>query len=269
MIAMSLTRIYAIFLRQIFLLRHNLTRFSNIFVWIALDIVMWGFIAKYLNTVGYSGFSFVPLFLGAVIMWDFLIRVSQGVMLAFFEDVWSRNFLNLFASPLTIGEYVLGLVLTSVATSAAGLALMLILASFAFGYLLLELGFLLVPFLAVLFLFGLALGVFTAAIVLRLGPSAEWLAWPLPFLLSPFAGVFYPVSVLPPLMQAISKFVPPSYVFEGMRGVLFSGQFSPSGLVVGVVLAAVYLVLAYVSFVRIYRHAVRSGWLTRFSAEEF
>ena len=47
-----------------------------------------------------AAFNFVPALLGAVLLWDFLTRVMQGVTMAFFEDVWSRNFLNLFATPL-------------------------------------------------------------------------------------------------------------------------------------------------------------------------
>ncbi len=46
-----------------------------------------------------------------VFLWDFFIRIMQGVTMAFFEDVWSRNFLNIFATPLLISEYVAGLVL--------------------------------------------------------------------------------------------------------------------------------------------------------------
>lgn len=265
---MNFTRVYAIFLRQMFLLRRNATRFSNIFVWIILDVVMWGFITKYLNAVGNAGFSFVPIFLGALLLWNLLIRVQQGIMLGFFEDIWSRNFINLFASPLTIGEYILGLVFTCVVTSAAGLAAMIILASVAFGFVLFQFGMLLIPFIAILFIFGLALGVFTAAIVLRLGAAAEWIAWPLGFALQPFAGVFYPTALLPHALEVIAKAFPPSYVFEGMRSFLFTGAVSASSLWLGFGLALVYLVLAYFFFVHIYRHAVRKGRLVRFSAEE-
>ena len=265
---MNATRIYAIFLRQMFLLRRNGTRFSNIFVWIILDVVMWGFITKYLNVIGNAGFNFVPVFLGALILWNFLVRVQQGIMLGFFEDIWSRNFINLFASPLTIGEYIIGLILTCIATSILGLAAMLILASAAFGFVLFQFGMLLVPFIAILFVFGLALGVFTAGIVLRLGPAAEWIAWPLGVFLQPFAGVFYPIAMLPGPLAAIAMFMPPSYVFEGMRSSLFSGAIAASSLWIGFGLAVLYLILAYLFFTGIYRHAVRKGRLVRFSAEE-
>jgi ABC-2 type transport system permease protein len=32
------------------------------------------------------------MLLGAVLLWDFFTRVMHGVTIAFFEDVWSRNF---------------------------------------------------------------------------------------------------------------------------------------------------------------------------------
>src|SRR5262245_45291368 len=108
---MSLTRIYAIVLRQFHLTRDNASRTLQIFRWPCLDIVLWGFISKYLEDV--SNTSFIPVLLGGIILWDFLSRVMTGVTMTFFEDVWSRNFLNIFASPLSISEYVTGMVAAS------------------------------------------------------------------------------------------------------------------------------------------------------------
>jgi ABC-2 type transport system permease protein len=189
------------------------------------------------------------------------------VSVAFLEDVWSRNFLNLFASPLSIAEYVAGLVVTSTATSSIGLVVMLVLASAAFGLSFLSYGLLLIPFLLVLFLFGIALGIFASAVVLRLGPASEWFIWPVPALISPFAGVFYPVATLPAWMRGIAHALPPSYVFEGMRAIVSGGAFSAASLFGGAVLAAVYIALAYAFFARVHRHAVRTGLIARYSAE--
>ena len=46
--------------------------------------------------------------------------------MAFFEDVWTRNFINVFASPMLISEYLCGLILTGIATSLIGLLVMLL-----------------------------------------------------------------------------------------------------------------------------------------------
>src|SRR3989344_749767 len=113
---MNFTRIYAVFLRQFYLIRDNPTRFFQMFVWITVDIILWGFMSRYITGVASTEFSFLPAVLGAVILWDFLIRVMQGVTMAFMEDTWSRNILNMFASPMTISEYIAGFVLTSIGT---------------------------------------------------------------------------------------------------------------------------------------------------------
>ena len=264
---MKLRPIAGIILRQAYLIRGSPVRVLPMFAWVAIDIVLWGFITRYLNAVSGSGINFVTTLLGAVLLWDLFTRVMQGVSTAFLEDVWSRNFLNLFATPLSISEYVTGLVITSLATSVVGLLTMLALAIPVFGLSFFALGMLLIPFLLVLFCFGIALGIFASAMVLRLGPASEWLVWPLPALLSPFACVFYPLAVLPSWMQAVAHIVPPSYVFEGMRTVLSGGRLAAQPLACGAALALLYVVLAGKFFAHVHRYAVRTGLLARYSAE--
>ena len=264
---MSIIRTFAIVLRQAYLIRGSFSRLFPLFAWVAVDIVLWGFITKYLNSVTATGINFVPVLLGAVLLWDFLIRVMQGVTMAFFEDVWSRNFLNIFATPLSISEYLGGLIISSIATSSVGLAVMFALATTVFGLSFMTYGVMIIPYLLTLFLCGIALGIFSSAVVLRMGPAAEWFIWPIPALISPFAGVFYPIATLPKWMQYIAELLPPSYVFEGMRAVVTGGSFSLSALLWSGFLAILYMLLAAWFFARTYRYAVRTGLLARYSAE--
>ena len=46
---MNLRRIAAIVLRQIYLLRGSPSRILPMFAWVAIDIVLWGFITRYLG----------------------------------------------------------------------------------------------------------------------------------------------------------------------------------------------------------------------------
>jgi ABC-2 type transport system permease protein len=250
--------VIAVMLRYFYLLRGTPARWMPIFAWVAIDIVLWGFITKYLNSVTSSGLNFVPTLLGAVLLFDFFTRVMHGVAGVFLEDVWSRNFLNLFASPLTIPQYLLGLVVTSTVTSLIGLLVMLVLATVLFGLSFFAYGLTLVPFFLILFLFG---------VVLRLGPSAEWLVWPVPAVVSPFVGVFYPISILPQWMQFVGKLLPVSYVFEGLRKIISGGTVPVTSLILGGGLAVAYVLLACWFFKRVFRHAVRTGILARYSAE--
>jgi ABC-2 type transport system permease protein len=263
---MRLRPIAGIVLRQIYLMRGSPVRLFPMVTWVAIDIVLWGFITRYLNTVS-GGMDFVPTLLGGVLLWDFCTRIMQGVTTAFLEDVWSRNFLNLFASPLSISEYITGLVITSVVTSTIGVIVMLLLATEIFHLQFFSMGLPLIAFLTVLFVFGISLGIFSSAIVLRLGPASEWLLWPLPALLSPFAAVFYPLAVLPHWMQWVSRALPPAYVFEGMRTLLAGRPFPATLLLQGLLVAMLELLLAAYFYGRVYRHAVRTGLLARYSAE--
>jgi ABC-2 type transport system permease protein len=229
--------------------------------------VLWGFISKYLTGFIGAGFSFVPVLLGAVLLWDFSIQVMQGISVSFFEDVWARNFLNVFASPLRISEYITGFVLTGIGRSLLALAVMISLATLIFGLSVFVYGAFLALFLLILFLFGIALGIIGISIVLRLGPAAEWLVWPIPALISPFVGVFYPLSTLPRWMQVVGRLLPPSYVFTGVRAIVSKGTFSESALFAGIALSIVYIVLAYGLFAMTYRSALRTGLIARYSAE--
>jgi ABC-2 type transport system permease protein len=264
---MRFAPVAAILLRQWYLLRGSPVRALPMFAWVGIDIVLWGFISRFLNSVSATQIDFTAVFLGAVLLWDLCGRVMQGLTTAFLEDVWTRNFLNLFASPLRISEYVAGLVLASIATSLIGLTVMLALAVPVFGLSFLVLGSHLLLFLLVLYGFGVALGIVASALVLRFGPASEWLVWPIPALLSPFCAVFYPLAILPTWMRAIAHALPPSYVFEGMRALLAGRAFAVLPALTAVALAALEIALAAWYFVRVYRRAVRTGLLARYSAE--
>ncbi len=263
---MNSTRIYALFLRQMYLIRDNPTRFVQIFGWSFFDILLWGFLSSYLTALG-GGTQFTPLFLGAIVVWNFAIRVMHGSATAFFEDVWARNFLNIFASPVTIEEYLTSLVATAIVTAVLGIAVMMVLVYFVFGVSVFMYGWLLWFFLLILFISGTALGILSIAIVLRFGPSAEWFVWPIPEFVAPFIGVLYPVSVLPSWVQQFSRLLPPTYVFEGARATVLGYGYDIRLLIFGFGLSIVYLVLSYLFFKRVYARAVRGGLIARYSAE--
>ncbi len=267
---MSLARVFAIFLRQLFLLKSNPTRLTSIFLSLIVNILQWGFISNFLSSLGESSFSFITVILGAIILWEFLTRTQQGIMRGFLEDIWTQNFINYFASPLEIRDYLGGLVLNSLATSISGFWIMVLIAGLAFGYSLFKIGLLLLPFMVILFIFGIAMGIFVSALIFRLGPSGEWLGWPLPLVLSIFSGVYYPISTLPFPLQVVAKWMPPCYVFESIRSILSTGTVSGdlgTNLLTGGLLTLVYLFVVYKFFINIYRHNLKSGAITRFNAE--
>jgi len=263
---MRWSRMLAVVERQLYLMRGSPARVVPLFGFVVIDIVLWGFITRYLDMVS-PGINFLTSLLGAVVLWDFCVRVLHGVTMTFFEDVWSRNFLNIFASPLSVGEYLGGQVVSSMLTSAVGLVAMVLLATLVFGVPFGAYGAMVIPFLLVLFLFGIAMGIIGAACVLRWGPAAEWFVWPIPAVIAPFAGVFYPVATLPAWMQPIARAMPPAYVFEALRAIVLGRPFRGTSLLIGTALAVAYVAAAGWIFTRVHRHAVRTGLIARYSAE--
>lgn len=238
-------------------------------MWLSVAIIQWGFISKYLGTLGRANFNYITVILGALILWEFLTRIQQGIMMTFLEDIWSDNLINYFASPLRISEYIAGLVASSIITGTLGVLVMSTIAGLGFGYNVFIIGLNIIPFMLILFIFGMAIGIFIAAMIFRLGPTAEWLGWPIPMILSLISGVFYPIDTLPRFLLVAAKIFPPAYVFESLRALLEQNA-TPQLLIhnvsIGFGLACIHLFLAYRFFYFVYRNNLKSGKITRFNA---
>ena len=68
-------------------------------------------------------------------------------------------------------------------------------------------------------------------------------------------------------MQTVAHLLPPAYVFQGMRAVLAHRPFYAGSLALGGAIALLDILLAGYFFARVFRHAVRTGLLARYSAE--
>jgi ABC-2 type transport system permease protein len=125
------------------------------------------------------------------------------------------------------------------------------------------LGLHLLPFLLILFVFGWAMGLIVAAMVVRFGSRIQIFAWGAAFLIQPVSAVFYPVTTLPPALQAVARVNPVTYVFEGMRGVLRTGDFPAEQLAIGLALTALSLVFSLWLFTVYFDQARERGMLAR------
>lgn len=258
---MNPARIRGIFLRQLYLYKRSFPRLMGIIYWPLLDLLLWGFITVYLSRYREGLPTFVGFFLGALILWDILFRAQQGISLSFLEDMWARNLLNIFVSPVTVGEYLVALMTVSLVKVCFTASLSMFLAWFFYSFNMLLIGLSLFPFILNLIILGWAIGIFTTAVILRFGQQAEVLAWGIAFLFQPVSAVFYPVSVLPEFLQTIAGYVPASYVFEGMRTVVSGGPFPVEELLWAVSLNVVYLIAAIGFFYGLFHSARKRGML--------
>ncbi len=220
---MKLHRITAVIVRHLYLYRRSLPRIMEIFYWPFLDLVIWGFITLYLARFPNQVPGFVTFFLGALILWDILFRSQQGITISFLEELWARNLMNLFASPLKPSEFLAATMAMSVMKVTAVSLVMGGCAIIFYSYNILMVGIWLLPFVVNLVITGWIIGVFTTSLIMRFGQEAEVLAWSMVFLFQPISCVFYPIDVLPPWLQAIAWVNPAAHIFQGMRAVLNTG----------------------------------------------
>ena len=110
---MSINRIYGLFLRHFFLIKSSLPRVLDLIYWPTIQIILWGFISKFFTTYSDYYNNTVGVILTCAILYDFLFRSSISFNMLFLEEIWSRNFTNLFIAPLRISEIIISLVFTA------------------------------------------------------------------------------------------------------------------------------------------------------------
>jgi ABC-2 type transport system permease protein len=232
----------------------------EIFYWPLLDLLVWGFLTLYLKKIPSFMPSAVTSLLGALLLWDLLYRAQQGISVMFLEEIWSKNLIHLLIAPITPFHVVGGAVLSSIVKVLLSSSVAAFLAYLLFSFKIFSLGLHLFFFILALLMMGWALGILTTAVILRYGQEAEVLAWGVIFLFQPFSAVFNPVSVLPQVAADISRVVPASYVFEGMRSVLVHGHLPVGDLMMAFLLDFLYAAVALSVYSRVIARARQKGF---------
>ena len=207
----------------------------------------------YNNTAG--------IILSAAILYDFLFRSSISFNMLFLEEIWSRNFTNLFIAPLKISEIITALTATALIRTLIGIVPAVLLATPFFGVSLFELGPSLILLLLSLYVFGMTLGLLVVSGLLRYGPAFENVAWSSLFLLAPLGCIYYPISILPDWLQIVAKFLPLVYIFEEVRSILLNNVVNFSNLANALMLNVIYFTLSIFVFYSAFHEARKKGTL--------
>lgn len=256
----SAGRIAAVFMRHFYLMTSSWPRLLELIYWPTVQVTLWGFITLYLMQHASVFAQASGLFLSAVLLWDTFFRSQLGVSVTFLEEMWARNLGHLFVSPLRPWELIIAMFAMSLVRTAIGVGGAAALAVPIHGFNILEpFGPLLVLFFAGNLLFGWALGLVVAGLVLRLGLGAESLAWALVFLIQPVSAVYYPLDVLPVWLGWVGSALPPAHVFEGMRALLLEGRFAGSELAAAFLLNACWMAAAAIAFLLLFASSRRRG----------
>ena len=260
---MSLGRIYAVMCRHGYDARRNLNRVADTIYWPAQNMIVWGFFTLYLSRDHRLEPGLVSCLLGATMLWGMFNSFQRDIAVGFMEELWSRNFVNLFSTPLQVSEYMTGLMLVNLLKALLGLVIAAFIAGFCYAENLFPFlpGFL--PFLLVLILFSLSTGLVITGLIFRFTTKIQTLAWSFAGLLMPVSCVFYPVSALPRWLQPLAWALPTTHAFEGMREDIAHGVISLTHFCWGMGLNLVYAVFAVFFFRGMFELARRRGFLIK------
>ena len=239
-------------------------RIMDVFFWPVIDLLVWGFVTVYMLKVGNVVPTLITFLIAAIILWNILYRSQQVVCVSSLDDVWSRNLLNIFASPIRTSEYVAATYFVGLVQSLIVMCVLGTLAFCLYSFNFLTLGLSVGLLFGNLLLMGWAMGIFTTGFILRYGPPAEGLAWALPFLVQPVSAVFYPVSVLPTWLQPVAWCVPSTYVFEGLRQFIAQGHMDFRYIQEAFLLNVVYMIVCAFVFHILLEQARQMGYLAKY-----
>jgi len=258
-------RVGAMLSRHYYLFRGSWTRVFDLMYWPLLQMVVWGFITVFLNQHSSFFAQAAGVLIGAVLLWDVLVRAQFGFTLSLLEEMWSRNLANLFVSPLRPWEFGVSLMTLGIIRSSIGVVPAALLAIPLFHYSVFEMGLPLLAFWSMLVMLGWSVGLLIAALLFRFGLAAESYAWASIFILQPVSGVWYPVATLPGWLQPVAWALPTTHVFEGMRALVIGGAFRWDLFGSAFALNLVYLGLGFAAFLGAFAGARERGQLLQSS----
>ena len=258
---MNWNKIFALSLRHVYLIKGSFPRILDLIYWPSIQITLWGFISNFFASHSSYYNNAVGVILTCAILYDFLFRTSIGFNMLFLEEIWSRNFTNLFISPMKISEIITALIFTALIRALIGLVPAILLTSPLFGISIFKLGVPLAFLFLSLYIFGITLGLFVSAGLLRFGPSFENIAWSTMFLLAPFGCIYYPVEILPEFFQSIAYGLPLVYIFEETRNILVNGMVNYENILNALYLNTFYLALSIYIFYYSFDKAREKGTL--------
>ncbi len=257
----SLQRVWAMLLRYLYLLRGSWPRIAELVYWPTMQVILWGFITKFFVAHSTWLAQAGGVLIAGVLLWDVLFRSQLGVAVSFLEEVWARNLGQLFVTPLRPYELMLSLAAMSLVRTLIGTLPAALIAIPLYAFSIFTIGLPLLAFFVNLMIFGWALGLAVSGCILRYGLGAESLAWLAIFALAPLSGVYYPIATLPGWLQPVAWALPMSYVFEGMRAVMFEHSFRADLMAEALALNVFYLAAGGAAFLGFFRLVRRRGLL--------
>jgi ABC-2 type transport system permease protein len=260
--AVSAERIKAVLLQEMYITARSVEVMVDLPFWSLMTVVVFGFVTRFLSTVMNPTVA-QYLYLGTL-MWEIMRIAQYSMTLGVLWNVWSHNFSNMFITPLSMVEFVLAQMISAAVKAVVLFGVVALIAAFAFDFNMFSMG---VGNLCLLFLnllcFAYSIGLLILGIIFRLGTRIQALAWGLVLIFQPLTAAYYPLSVMPPVLQWVARLFPPTYVFEAARAGLDTPEIRWADMGIAGAENVAYFVLALWFFNYMYRRSRQTGQFAR------
>lgn len=230
---------------------------SNLY-WIFLNVIIWGASSSWLEK-SYNLPNLKITILTSVALWQIVFKVNIEVCKNLYQEIISKNLINLFASPLKLNEWILAIIFLAIIETIliTSIAFITILSIYSVNILNLDL---IIPIILLL-ISGLTIGFMICSLILIFKKKAQDFIYSFGYLFVPFSAIYYPVNNLPYWGKFISKLLPMSYVFEFIRSTLYKLEKNSYLLKVSLALNIIYFIFSIIIFYLSFKFSKKNGYL--------
>lgn len=256
---MSYYRIFAIVLKSFYVTKRSWDRIADVFYWSAIDLIVWGITSRYFTQLSNGKGHILDIIISGIIFWIIVWRGQQEISVNLLEDLWNKNLINMFVSPLTFAEWVSGFIIVSIIKVTISFLFAGVLAFLLYRINVLSYGVILFPVSLILLMNAWWIGFVIAGVIIRYGTKIQALAWSLVSILAPFSAIYYPLQVLPLWAQYIAHILPTSYLFTIIHAAIQQQPINMTSLGISFGLSTLYLMLAIWFLKRSFTKVLQKG----------
>lgn len=256
---MNLQRIHGMMLRHWFGTLRSFDRLTDAFFWTAVDLSLWGVTAGYVQSIAPQISNVAFMITASVVLWSITYRGQIDISFGMLDELWNRNLVNIFVTPLTFSEWTVSLLLLGMAKAVVSCIFGILFAILLYNFNIFALSWWLLPFFILLLLGGWWTGLLISALILRFSTKVQALAWTFVWVFAPFSAIYFPVASLPSWAQSFAAAIPHSYVFEEMRRLIEHGTVDTSRLLISLALNMLYLTLGLIFLYASFKRTLQRG----------
>ncbi len=257
---MKMHKISALLYRSRRIVLKSKYRLIDFFFFPITTIIIWGFFAVFARgTAAEAGM----IVLVVNIFWSFSLVSQSAANMLVNEDVWTGSLKQILATGISEWEYLISRLVSSTIIAVAVMSVMLWLSTL-FGFVISGAVFAWILLFSILALAAsVGIAIMVDALFIHLGEEYSFLAWTAlqGFIL--LSAPFYPVEILPPVMQVIAQFMPFTAIFSGVRSIATVGSAGFNVILNSAIMAVVYIAISMPLYYLSFRTARKTGRLAR------